>query len=175
MVRPCIIWRYVLYQQSALFSRLGRTFCSRRPRNHNPACVILRGNARRIANAKIPPVIIAASFKTMFVKEREREREEESAATGCRSYILNASLIASYAHGIIANRVRACACLADILRLIRQLTRLIQFVQLTREKNIVVGRQFCEYRIVLSDAVARCRYVEGETRRLYVRQRLNAH
>lgn len=44
VVCPCIIWRYVLYHQSTLFSVQWCTFCSRRPRNHNPLCVILRGN-----------------------------------------------------------------------------------------------------------------------------------
>jgi len=56
VVCPCIIWRYVLYQQSALFSQQRHTFCSRRPRNHNPACVILRENAPRIANKRVASV-----------------------------------------------------------------------------------------------------------------------
>jgi len=76
VVCPCIIWRYVLYHQSTLFSVQWCTFCSRRPRNHNPLCVILRGNARHIANRKkILLVIIATKFKTMFTMDTMRREK----------------------------------------------------------------------------------------------------
>lgn len=73
MVCPCIIWRYVLYQQSALFSRLRRTFCSRRPRNHNPACVILRGSARVVSRMQKYLWLLSLPSLKLYIRDRWRD------------------------------------------------------------------------------------------------------